>query len=82
MGNKGVTYDLVTVGGALTYGGTLTLNLNGGASAGTQYDLFDFRSETGSFASVTVTDGTNTYANSFDYTTGVLTITAVPEPST
>lgn len=73
--------DLVNVAGGLVYNGTLTVTVGGGATAGT-YDLFDFATQSGTFTAITVTDGTTTYGSSFDYGNGVLTITAVPEPST
>lgn len=80
-----MTYDAITLtgAGALTYGGTLTVNLNGTTpAAGTTYDLFDFATETGTFSAINVTNGGSSFGGTFDYTTGVLTLTAVPEPST
>ncbi len=100
-GNDGVAgtdFDKITVGGKITFNGTLKIvsftsyNINQTES----YDLFDFGSSSGDFANVSVAatamtrsgdiwtgiDGLNTY--SFDQGNGVLSVTAsaVPEPAT
>lgn len=82
---------------ALTLGGALTLNFSGSSFANT-YNLFGFGSQTGDFSSVTATggisgsltqSGADTWTGVFgDFTlnfseaTGVLSVSAVPEPST
>ena len=90
----GATTDFVDVGGALAYGGILELHVGSGFSDGI-YDLFDFASESGDFASVSlVGDGSLTLDGmgvwsliagnqkfSFDQSTGLLTFNSVPEPS-
>ena len=52
---RGTEYDGVNVGGALTYGGALSLSFNAPIAAGT-YDLFGggYASQSGTFASVSV----------------------------
>jgi len=57
---RGTDYDGIDVGGALTYGGTLTLTSNTLIGVG-EYNLFDFTSESGDFSSITLS-GT-AYAN-------------------
>ncbi len=57
---RGTDYDGIDVGGALTYGGGLTLTSNTLIGVGT-YNLFDFTSESGDFSSITLS-GT-AYAN-------------------
>lgn len=97
---RGTTFDAVNVGGALSYGGTMSLVFGAPVSAGT-YDFFDgFSGQSGTFAAVSV-GGTFAEALSgspvitgggwsassaswsyvFDNGSGVLTISAVPEPS-
>ena len=48
---RGTQYDGIDVGGALTYGGTLTLTSNTLLGVG-DYDLFNFTSESGDFGSI------------------------------
>jgi len=57
---RGTDYDGIDVGGALTYGGGLTLTSNTLIGVG-EYNLFDFTSESGDFSSITLS-GT-AYAN-------------------
>lgn len=74
-------FDNVLVSGVLNYGGTLSLNFGAFTpTVGNSFNLFDFSSFTGTFASIIYSDPGIT--GTFDYTTGVLTIDAVPEPST
>lgn len=82
---------------ALTFGGTLTLDF-AGPSFASSYNLFDFGSQSGDFTSVVATGGiSGTFTSSgadtwtgvfgdftlsFSETTGILSVSAVPEPST
>jgi hypothetical protein len=96
---RGVEYDGVDVGGALAYGGTLELAF-GNVTAfndGAVFNLFDFASQSGDFASVSSTgfysgtwadtgNGTFTLIDGdstlvFAQQTGNLEISVVPEPS-
>ncbi|MFN6095765.1 MAG: hypothetical protein ACK49J_12340 [Verrucomicrobiota bacterium] len=54
--SRGVTYDAIDITGALTYGGTLTLDFSGPAYGQGVYsfDLFDFTSTSGSFTSMSL----------------------------
>lgn len=94
---NGANFTGVTLTSAdsLTFGGDLHINFIAGIASGT-YDLFNFTdSNTGSFASVSLTSigaltssagvwsgvyGGNSYV--FSELTGDLTVSAVPEPST
>ena len=83
--------------GAYTLGNALTLNFSTNALVLNQaYNLFDYASQTGDFASVSLTgalSGTLTRSGeiwtgtaggngfSFDETSGILTVVAVPEPT-
>jgi hypothetical protein len=80
---RGSGYDALTVTGELSAGGTLIVSLINGFSptSGASFDLFDFGSTSGTFATVNLPVG---YAWNTDalYTTGVISLGAVPEPST
>ena len=77
---RGTTYDAVNSNGALTYGGSLTISLNPGTATIGDYNLFDFTSQSGTFTGgITFLGGSD---GTFDYNTGVLSLTVVPEPST
>ncbi len=92
---RGTGYDGVDVGGALAYGGTLSVYFNA-PNAGS-YDLFSATAPSGDFSAVSI-DGSGVSATftpgigwsaisggwqyDFANSTGDLTITAVPEPST
>lgn len=81
----------------LTLGNALTFNFSGSSFANS-YDLFDFGSQTGDFSSVTLTGSISgslmlseadtwtgivgDYTFSFSEASGVLSVTAVPEPAT
>ncbi len=81
---KGTTYDVLNVTGALAYGGALTINLGASFTPANNstYDLFDYTTtESGTFNSITIGNGSQ-YSGSLNYSSGILTITAVPEPST
>ena len=92
---RGTTYDAINVGGLLTYGGALTLNFGSTFSNGNSFNLFDFGSQTASFASIdftgsyvgSLTNNSGTWSGTFggqDFSflesTGDLNL--VPEPST
>ena len=77
------SFDTISVDGLLTYDGILTISLGSTPPpVGQTYDLFDAASVApgSTFDSITFTDPG--YGGSLNYQTGVLTITAVPEPST
>ena len=73
------TFDVSTHD--LTFGGVLELNFEGGFAPelGDSFDLFDFNSAAGQFASIQ--SGDILFDTSALLTTGVLTVAAVPEPS-
>jgi len=88
-------YDAVDVTGALAYGGTLTADFGTLFGSGSYaFNLFDFSSQSGTLASVNLTglyagvldsgnswslvSGSNTWG--FDHSTGVLSLTVIPEP--
>jgi autotransporter-associated beta strand protein len=96
---RGLGYDGVDIGGAIAYGGTLELAF-GNVTAfgdGAVFNLFDFTSQSGDFASVSSTgfysgtwadtgNGTFTLIDGdstlvFAQQTGNLEISVVPEPS-
>ncbi|MFN6015940.1 MAG: autotransporter-associated beta strand repeat-containing protein, partial [Verrucomicrobiota bacterium] len=54
--SRGVTYDAIDITGALTYGGTLTLDFSGPAYGQGVYtfNLFDFGNQSGSFTSMSL----------------------------
>lgn len=79
-------FDRIVVAGQLTFGGTLSISfLEGFApSAGAEFALFGGEGVGGGYSGPefsAITFAEAGYAGSFDYDTGVLTITAVPEPS-
>lgn len=74
-----LSFDSINVSGALSYGGTLTLDFGFNAEVGQTFDLFAFTSQSGSFSSLSFLN--TGYNGTFDYGTGILTLTAVPEPS-
>ena len=79
----GTGFDQISLGGttpALTYDGTLTLNLTGGTTLGVYHLFTGFSSQSGTFSAINYS--LVGAAGSFDYTTGDFTLTAVPEPST
>jgi hypothetical protein len=88
-------YDAVDVAGALTYGGTLNADFGILFGAGSHsFNLFDFSSQSGSLAALNLTGSYSGVLNSgnswslvsgsetwgFDHSTGVLSLTVVPEP--
>ncbi|MCW5547541.1 MAG: PEP-CTERM sorting domain-containing protein, partial [Opitutaceae bacterium] len=85
---EGVSYDHIDVGGTLTFGGELVVNLLDGFSpvSGAAFNLFDAAGFGGSFSSLilpTLTAGLSWDTTAL-YTSGLLSVTgtAVPEPST
>ena len=97
-GARGTAYDGIDVTGALTYGGNLELAIGSPFAAGNYtFNLFGFGSNTGTFASVSLSgaySGSLTESSgvwslasegntwTFTQSTGVLAVSAVPEPST
>jgi len=77
---RGTQYDAVNVIGVLTMGGTLTLDFGFTPQVTDTFDLFNFTSQTGSFSSVVFVD--SGFAGTFDASTGILSLSAIPEPST
>lgn len=78
---RGSQYDALDVTGSLAYGGTLSLTFSGSSiTPGSTFDLFDFssRSGTSTFSSISITNAG--YLGTLDYSTGVFTVTAIPEP--
>lgn len=95
---RGTQYDGIDVTGALTYGGNLVLAIGSPFAAGNYtFSLLGSGSNTGSFASVSLSgaySGSLTESSgvwslasegntwTFTQSTGVLAVSAVPEPST
>lgn len=77
---RGTEFDAINVIGALVYSGTLTLDFGFTATVGQEFDLFNATSHSGNFSSVNFLDAG--YGGTFDYDTGILTLTSVPEPAT
>lgn len=90
------SFDVIAAN-SIAYGGTLTINLLGGftLSGGESYELFTSTTKTGDFTSISVvgttldssndytaTIGGLTYTFVASDTGGVLSVAAVPEPST
>jgi fibronectin-binding autotransporter adhesin len=74
IGDRGVAYDAVNVGGALTYGGTLILDFSGDLYTEGIYsfDLFDFGTSGGSFESMSLA---GIYSGSFTNNVGIWGLT-------
>jgi len=83
---RGTGYDALDVEGLLTFGGELDLDFINGftASLGDSFDLFDWGNATGSFSLLNLPDLSDGLAWDFSqlYSTGTLSVTAIPEPST
>ncbi len=75
---RGTGHDAINVQGEVAFGGTLTLNFGFAAQVDQEFDLFDFNNAIGDFDSISFVNGG--YEGTFDVTTGVLRLTAVPEP--
>jgi autotransporter-associated beta strand protein len=83
---RGSLYDAVLVSGNASLDGTLNVSLLNGftPTAGNSFDIFDWSTESGSFASLNLpllASGLNWDTTQL-YSSGVLSILAVPEPST
>ncbi len=84
---RGAGYDALDVGGALTFGGTLRIDLLAGfaPAEGMSFDLFDFDpgQSSGIFSDYILPELDDGLAWDIDalYSTGVLGVTAVPEPA-
>jgi autotransporter-associated beta strand protein len=89
---RGTGYDALDITGAAAFDGTLAVTFYGGftaanLSAGDSFNLFDWGSVSGTFATLDLAD-LSAYGLAWDssalYTTGVLSVTtaAIPEPST
>lgn len=79
----GSGFDQIALSGtglSLTYGGALVIDVSLATQTGS-YQLFTgFATQTGTFSGITFSQAEA--AGTFDYSTGVLTLTAVPEPGT
>jgi hypothetical protein len=88
-------YDAIDASGALTYGGVLTTDFGTTFGAGSYaFNLFDFASQSGTFSALNLTGNYAGVLNSgnswslvsgsetwgFNHSTGVLSLTVVPEP--
>jgi len=83
----GSLFDKYIVDGALTLGGTLQLKTLAGFAphAGDRFDLFDWGSATGQFSSVDLSQAALDAGLQWDlsqlYSTGAVSVAAVPEPA-
>lgn len=81
----GTGYDHLGAAGTTSFGGSLNVTTFGGFSAGSgqSFELFDFASSTGSFSSISLPSlGQNLAWNTSSlYTTGKISVQAVPEPA-
>ncbi len=81
----GTGYDHLNVLGTATLGGSLTVAYYNGFSPtfGQSFDLFDFSSSSGAFSSINLPTlgGGLAWNTSALYTTGTLSVQAVPEPA-
>jgi autotransporter-associated beta strand protein len=79
-------YDAINVTGAITFGGTLNVIFLDSYNpvSGSSFDLFDAHSMDGSFLAINLPSLTNglIWETTALYSTGVLSVGAVPEPST
>jgi len=74
-----VSFDQLLVGGALTYGGDILFDFSFVPTVGQSFDIFDFSSQSGMFNNINFANAG--YDGTFDYGTGTLSLTAIPEPS-
>ena len=74
------TFDELNVTGLMTYGGILNVLFSGADPSGGTYDVFDFGTFGGSFSSITFS-GLVGQTATFTDSTGVVSVSAVPEPS-
>jgi autotransporter-associated beta strand protein len=75
---SGANADEILASGAVTFGGVLELNFGGNYGDGA-WDLFDFATSAGDFASINDVSG-NYVGLNFDPSTGILSTSPVPEP--
>jgi len=77
---RATLFDAVDVTGNLIYGGTLSLTFGYVPLITDTFNLFDWTGTySGTFSTVSFTNPG--YAGNFDYATGILSLTAVPEPA-
>lgn len=83
---RGSGYDYVAVGDTFYFGGTLQLSLGNGVSlaAGNSFDFLDWDFKSGTFAALDLPalGAGLAWDSSQLYSTGSLSVTAIPEPST
>jgi autotransporter-associated beta strand protein len=83
---RGTQYDALNITGAASFGGTLSLTLIDGftPASGNTFNLFDWGSVSGSFATLDLPSLSSglTWDTSALYTDGTLSVSAIPEPST
>jgi autotransporter-associated beta strand protein len=79
-----LSFDQIAVAGLLTYDGTLQISFLSGyfPGLGETFSLFEAGSVAPGSEFDTLTFSTDGYEGTLDYTTGKLTVTAVPEPAT
>jgi len=77
---RGGDYAAININDAITYAGTLLVDFGFAPTIGNTFDLFNFTSQTGTFSAINFVDAG--YGGTFDYASGVLTVTAIPEPTT
>lgn len=75
------TFDQLNVTGTMAYGGILDVVFTGADPLGGTYNVFDFGSFGGSFTTVNFS-GLSGQTATFTPGTGVISVSAVPEPST
>lgn len=77
----GIDYDQIVVTGNMLFDGELQLSILGLVEIGNTFELFSIGgSLSGNFSSILFANGL--YDGIFDYNSGTLTVTAVPEPGT
>ncbi|MCC5847009.1 MAG: autotransporter-associated beta strand repeat-containing protein [Verrucomicrobia bacterium] len=94
---RGSQYDAVDVGGLLTYGGTMSVDVSAMLLNSANFNLFNFDSFSGGFSTISIggnylatLDSGNSFSSidnvgntwSFNHNTGDLAFVAIPEPST
>jgi autotransporter-associated beta strand protein len=76
------TFDELNVSGLLTYDGTLNVLFTGSNPGPASFNVFDFGGFTNDFDFFTYSGLGGGQTASFDASTGIVSITAVPEPGT
>ena len=74
-------FDELNVTSLMTYGGSLNVVFSGANPLGGNFNIFDFSSETGLFSSINFSGLGLGQTASFLDNTGVVLVTAVPEPT-